>query len=76
SCRVPGCGHRPKLIHPDQRSHWVSISRTPLPHLFFRPEEEHVVSGEDDIVPPICSWNQAVEEPVGVSRTIQTHLQV
>jgi hypothetical protein len=52
------------------------VFRAPGPNLFLRPEEQHVVSGEDDVVPPLCSRNQVVEEPVGNLRSLKTDAQV
>src|SRR5262245_24182392 len=49
------------------------MRRTPLTHHVFRPEEEHVASGENDIVPPFCGWDQAVEEPGGRCRAISVY---
>jgi hypothetical protein len=31
---------------------------------FFRPEKEHIVSGEDDVFPPLRGRNQTVEDPI------------
>ena len=41
-------------------------SRAPAPrlHQFFRPEEEHGASGEDQVLPPVRRRHLAVEEPL------------
>jgi hypothetical protein len=52
------------------------MRRAPIANLFFRPEEEHVASGENDIVPPPRSRNNAVEEPVRRFRPLERHIQV
>jgi hypothetical protein len=48
----------------------------PFPNPFFRPEEEHVVSGEDNVVPPLGRGNKAMKEPVAGRRTFQANLQI
>ena len=52
TCSIPGGGKFPKLIEPDQGSDRMTLLSAPLLHLFFRPEEEHVLSSEDNVVPP------------------------
>jgi hypothetical protein len=49
---------------------------TPLPHQFFRPEEKHVVSGENNVVPPLGSGNKAMKKPAAVRGTFQTNFQI
>ena len=48
----------------------------PLPNPFFRPEEKHVVSGENNIVPPPGRGNKAMKKPVAGRRTFQINLQI
>src|SRR3974377_3559 len=60
--RVPcGC-KRPELVHPHERPQGVPVCRTPIANSLFRPEEQHVISREDDIVPPLCRGNKAAKE--------------
>jgi hypothetical protein len=40
------------------------MSVTPRLDLFLRPEEKHVASREDNIVPPFRGWYQTMEEPL------------
>jgi hypothetical protein len=47
----------------------------PFPNPFFRPEEKHVVSGENNVVPPPGRGNQAMKKPAAGRRTFQTNLQ-
>jgi len=47
----------------------------PFSNPSFRPEEEHVASGEYNIVPPLGCWNKAVENPVGRPWAVKTYLQ-
>ncbi len=35
----------------------------PLANSFFRPEEKHVASGENNVVPPLGRGNKAMEKP-------------
>ena len=35
----------------------------PLLNPFFRPEEEHVASGENNVVPPLGRGNKAMKKP-------------
>ena len=74
SSRVPSRRERPELVNPYERSHRVSMRRAPLANSFFRPEEEHVASGENDILPPLGRWDQAVEEPRGGLRALKANL--
>src|SRR5258708_30283861 len=48
----------------------------PLPNTFFRPEEKHVVSGENNVVPPLGRGNKTMKKPVARQRTFQTNLQI
>jgi hypothetical protein len=52
------------------------MRRAPLANPFFRPEEEHIASGENDIVPPLCRRDKAVEEPSGRLRALEAHLEM
>jgi hypothetical protein len=47
----------------------------PLTHPFFRPEEKHVVPGENNVVPPLGSGNKAMKKRAARRRTFQTDLQ-
>jgi hypothetical protein len=49
------------------------MRRAPLANSFFRPEEEHVASGENDIVPPLGRRDKAVEEPSGWLRALKAY---
>ena len=64
------------MIDPYKRTHRNIVLRAPGPNLFFRPEEEHVVSGKDDIVPPLRGRDKAVEEPVRSLRSLKTDVEV
>jgi len=48
----------------------------PLADPFFRPEEKHVLSRENNVVPPFGSGNKAMKKPVARRRTFQTNLQI
>ena len=72
--RIPRRRERPQLVDPHQRSHRAFVCRAPLSNLSFRPEEEHVVSGEDDVVPPFRRRHKAVKEPLRGLRPLETHL--
>jgi hypothetical protein len=48
----------------------------PLANSFFRPEEKHVASGENNVVPPLGRGNKAMEKPAAGRRTFQANLQV
>ena len=48
----------------------------PLTNPFFRPEEKHVVSGENNVVPPPGRGNKAMKKPVTGWRTFQINLQI
>src|SRR5215813_817754 len=63
AARIPGCRQRPELLYRYQRPHRITLRRAPLPNPFFRPEEEHGASGEDDVIPPLRRRHQAVEKP-------------
>src|SRR6266576_661755 len=53
------------------------MRRAPLANSFFRPEEKHVVSRENNVVPPPGCRNKAMEEPVAWRRrTVQANLQI
>ena len=49
---------------------------TPLANPFFRPEEKHVVSGENNVVPPFGSGNKTMKNPAAGRRTFQANLQI
>jgi len=48
----------------------------PLLNPFFRPEEKHVVSGENNVVPPPGCGNKAMKKPAAGWRTFQANLQI
>ena len=48
----------------------------PLTNPFFRPEEKHVVSGENNVVPPPGRGNKAMKKPIAGRRTFQANLQI
>jgi len=48
----------------------------PLSNPFFRPEEKHVASGENNVVPPLGRWNKAMKEPTAGRRTVQANVQI
>jgi hypothetical protein len=54
----------------------MSVRLAPLANSFFRPEEKHIASGEDNIVPPLRRRHQAVEQPGGSSRSIKIYLEM
>jgi len=48
----------------------------PLPNPFFRPEEKHVASGENNVVPPPGRGNKAMKKPAAGRRTFEANLQI
>jgi len=46
----------------------------PLTNPFFRPEEKHVASGENNVVPPPGRWNKAMKKPAAGRRTFEANL--
>ena len=48
----------------------------PLANPFFRPEEKHVVSGENNVVPPLGRGNKAMKKPAAGRGTFQANLQI
>ena len=48
----------------------------PVTNPFFRPEEKHVASGENNVVPPFGRGDKAMKEPVAERRTFQGNLQI
>jgi hypothetical protein len=48
----------------------------PLSNPFFRPEEKHVASGENNVVPPFGCGNQAMKKPAAGRGTFQANLQM
>lgn len=52
------------------------MRRAPFSNSFFRPEEEHVASGKDNVVPPLGRRNKAVKQPVRRLRALEAHIQV
>jgi hypothetical protein len=47
----------------------------PLTNPFFRPEEKHVVSSENNVVPPLGRWNKAMKKLTARRRTFRANLQ-
>src|SRR5262245_22696072 len=72
---VPRGGEAPELRDRDERAHRRVLGATPRGDVLFRPEEEHSASGEDDVVPPPCRGNGAVEEPGARLRPLARHLE-
>src|SRR5262247_2416805 len=62
---VPGARQAPEPRDGHERTQRRGLVPAPGPHLFFRPEEEHPASGEDDVLPPPEGRDGAVEQPVG-----------
>jgi hypothetical protein len=52
------------------------VRGAPLPNPFFRPEEKHVASGENNVVPPPGRGNKAMKKPAARRRTFQANLQI
>jgi hypothetical protein len=52
------------------------VRGAPLPNQFFRPEEKHVASGENNVVPPFGRGNKAMKKPAAGRRTFQANLQI
>ena len=48
----------------------------PLTHHFFRPEEKHIASGENNVVPPLGRGNKTMKKPAAGRRTFQANLQI
>ncbi len=48
----------------------------PAANHFFRPEEEHIASGEDDIVPPLRGWNEAMKKPIRSFGSFEAYCQM
>ena len=48
----------------------------PLANPFFRPEEKHVVSGENNVVPPFGRGKKAMKKPTAGRGTFQTNFQI
>jgi hypothetical protein len=44
------------------------MRRAPLPNRFFRPEEKHVASGENNVVPPLGRGDKAMKKPAAGGR--------
>jgi hypothetical protein len=52
------------------------MRNAPLANPFFRPEEKHVASRENDVVPPFGRGNKTMEKPTARRRTVQANLQI
>lgn len=72
---IPGLRQSPQLIHAYDWPLNVSLRLAPLLHPYFRPEEEHLASGEYNIVPPVGRGNNAVKHPVRTCGTFEPHFQ-
>jgi len=48
----------------------------PLTNAFFRPEEKHVLSGENNVVPPLGRGNKTMKQPAAGRRTFQANFQM
>jgi hypothetical protein len=49
---------------------------TPLANSFFRPEENHVSSRENNVVPPFGRGNKTMKKPIARWWTIQANFEV
>jgi len=72
---VPMDGKLPELLEIDQRSPREFVSRAPKIDRFFRPEEEHRRSGENNVVPPMRGRNREVRDIRPEDRLIVFHFQ-
>ena len=61
--RIPGCRKGPELVYRYKRPYRIIMGLAPVPNELFRPEEEHVASGEYDVIPPLRGRNKAVKNP-------------
>src|SRR5690348_10988839 len=52
------------------------MGEAPFTNPFFRPEEKHIISGENNVVPPPGGWNKTMENPATWRRTFQANLQI
>lgn len=64
----PGFGELAELPYADRRSRTPACQ--PPCYMLFRPEEVHRASGEDDVVPPLRSRHQTVEDQFRHVRTL------
>jgi len=48
----------------------------PLTNPFFRPEEKHVASSENNVIPPLGGGNKAMKKPAAGRWTFQANLQI
>src|SRR5881392_3806501 len=64
------------MVHRDQRQHGITMRGAPLTNPFFRPEEKHVASGENNVVPPPGRGNKAMKKPAAGRRTFEANLQI
>src|SRR5205814_8020480 len=75
ACAIPSDGKLPQLVHADNRSRGHPPGSTPCVNEFFRPEEEHVTSGKDQIVPPPGCGYEAMEKPGRRFRSFQSDVK-
>ena len=59
--RRPSRRERPESVYCDERPHGIIMRGARLCTAFFRPEEKHVASGEDNIVPPLAAGTRKDE---------------
>jgi hypothetical protein len=48
----------------------------PFANPFFRPEEKHVASGENNVVPPAGGGDKAMKKPAARWRAFQANLEI
>src|SRR6266567_7215160 len=76
ACAVPSDSKLPQLVHADSRSRVHLPGAAPCINEFLRPEEEHIASRKDQIVPPLGRGHEAMEKPGGRFRSVQSDVEV
>jgi hypothetical protein len=76
ACAVPSDSKLPQLVHADNRSRAHLPGATPCINEFLRPEEEHIASRKDQIVPPLGRGHEAMEKPGGRFRSAQSDVEL
>jgi hypothetical protein len=59
---IPQFGKLPNLLDGENFSAFEIISFAPLVNPFFRLEEKHRRSGEDQVIVPVGEWEREVDE--------------
>jgi hypothetical protein len=59
---IPQFGKFPDLVEGENFSAFEIISFAPLVNPFFRLEEKHRRSGEDQVIVPVGEWEREVDE--------------